>query len=154
MAGLCADCTACCTVFEVKEVPKAFGEDCKHLGQTMFGGRGCLVYAERPLACQRYVCVWLDSQRRPEVEAMPEEMRPNVSNVVMGYPWATDRETMFVYPMPGHDNAWRVGIVAEYLQMILSRGAKVVVVTGDTRTVIKDDMMMIGTEAEFAELLK
>lgn len=153
MAGLCQDCTGCCTVFEVKEVQKPFGELCKHVGPTLFGGVGCQIYAERPLACQHYICLWLDSQRRPEVERMPEELKPEACKVVMGWPWGLDRETLFVYPYPGHDDAWRVGPVAEHLKMILSRGGKIVIVTGKTRIALRADMAVIGTEEEFAQLL-
>lgn len=152
MAGLCGDCTGCCTVFEVKDVGKAFGEPCKHLGPTLFGGTGCQIYATRPDACQRYVCLWLDSQRRVEVERMPENLRPDVTKVVMGWPWGEDRETLFVYPYPGHELAWRKPPVSDHLRMILSRGGKIVVVMNNRRLAIKGDMAFFGTEDEFAEL--
>jgi uncharacterized protein len=151
MAGLCQDCTGCCVVFEVKEVAKAFGERCKHLGPTLFGV-GCQIYTDRPDACKRYVCLWLDSQRRSEVESMPEAMRPDVTKVVLGWPWGEDRETLFVYPYPGYDDAWRRPPVAQYLQSVLARGAKVVVKTGDTVIAIRGDSAFVGTEDEFANL--
>jgi hypothetical protein len=152
MAAMCQDCTGCCTVFEVKDIAKPFGQPCKHLGPTLFG-TGCQIYSTRPDACKRYVCLWLDSQRRPEVERMPEALRPDVCKVVLGWPWGEDRETMFVYPYPGHDDAWKAEPVAGYLRMILSRGGKIVVVTGRTRTAIKGDMAFVGTEEEFASIL-
>ncbi len=152
MAGLCQDCDGCCRVFEVPAVAKAFGEPCKHLGSTPVG-HGCKIYSERPDACQRYVCLWLDSQRRPEVESLPNELRPNVSKVVMGWPWASDRETMFVYPYPGFRDAWKAKPVADHLKMILSRGGKVIIVDGKDRIVMKGDMAFIGTEDEFAKIL-
>ena len=152
MAGFCADCTGCCVVFEVKDVSKAFGETCKHLGHTLFG-KGCQIYNERPDACRRYVCLWLDSQRRVEVESMPEAMRPDVTKVVLGWPWGTDRETLFVYPYPGYEDAWQKQPVAKYLGEVLSRGGKVVVVTGNKRIAMKGDMAIVGTEDEFADLL-
>lgn len=151
MASHCQDCTGCCTVFEVKEVDKAFGEPCKHLGPTLFGP-GCQIYNERPDACKRYVCLWLDSQRRPEVERFAEELRPDVSKVVLGWPWGIDRETLFVYPYPGHDDAWRKPAVADVLKRTLDRGGKVVVVLNNRRIAIKGDMAFVGTEEEFAEL--
>lgn len=152
MAGLCADCTACCTVFEIKEIEKPFGKTCKYVGQTGVG-KGCTIYMERPIACNHYICLYLDSQRRPEVERMPEALRPNVSKVVMGWPFGLDRETLFVYPLPGYEDAWRSGPVSEHLRMVLSRGGKIVVVTGETRIALKGDMAVIGTEEEFAQLL-
>lgn len=152
MAGLCQDCTGCCIVFEVKDVPKAFGEPCKHLGKTLFG-TGCQIYTQRPDACQHYICLWLDSQRRPEVSKMPEALRPDVCKVVLGWPWGEDRETLFVYPYPGHETAWQKPPVSLYLRSILAKGAKVVVVAKDKRIAIKGDMAFVGTEDEFADLL-
>lgn len=152
MAGLCADCTGCCTVFEVEAVGKAFGEPCKHLGKTLFGP-GCQIYNERPDACRHYICLWLDSQRRVDVASMPESMRPNITKCVLGWPWGTDRETLFVYPYPGHDSAWQKPPVSEYLRSVLAKGAKVVIVLKEKRIAIKGDMAFVGTESEFAELL-
>lgn len=153
MAGFCQDCTGCCIVFEVKDVGKAFGEPCKHLGKTLFG-TGCTIYEQRPDACQHYVCLWLDSQRQIDVPSMPEAMRPDVTKVVLGWPWGTDRETLFVYPYPGYDNAWQKAPVSHYLRSVLAKGGKVVVVAGDKRIAIKGDMAFVGTESEFADLLQ
>ncbi len=152
MAGHCQNCTGCCLVFSVEAVGKAFGEPCKHLGPTLFG-KGCQIYNDRPDACKRYVCLWLDSQRRAEVESMSEAMRPDVCKVVLGWPWGTDRETLFVYPYPGHETAWQKPPISLYLRDVLARGAKIVVVAGDKRIAIKGDMAIVGTEAEFESIL-
>jgi hypothetical protein len=81
-------------------------------------------------------------------------MRPDVTKVVMGWPWGIDRETLFVYPYPGYENAWQKPPVSKHLQMVLARGGKVVVVAGNKRIAIKGDMAFVGTEDEFAELLE
>jgi hypothetical protein len=153
MAGHCQDCTGCCQVFEVKAVEKPFGEPCRYLGKTLFG-QGCTIYHERPDACRHYVCLWLDSQRKVPTHRFPENMRPDVCKVVMGWPWGEDRETLFVYPYPGHDTAWQKPPVSTYLRNILARGAKVVVVANNKRIAIRGDMAFVGTEEEFAELLE
>ena len=153
MAAMCQDCTGCCKVFEVKEVGKPFGQACQHLGPTIFGP-GCTIYETRPQACKHYVCLWLDSQRRQRPsERLPEALKPEACKVVMGWPWGEDRATLFVYPYPGHDDAWRREPVASHLKGILSRGGKLVIVTGETRIAIKGDMAFIGTEDEFANIL-
>jgi hypothetical protein len=138
-------------VFEVHAVGKAFGEPCKHLGQTLFGA-GCTIYNDRPDACRHYVCLWLDSQRKDPKLAFPEALRPDVCKVVMGWPWGEDRETLFIYPYPGYEMAWQKPPVSTYLRNILARGAKLVVVTKDKRIAVKGDMAFVGTEDEFAEL--
>lgn len=152
LAGYCEDCTGCCIVFEVKDVKKGFGEPCKHLGKTLFG-QGCQIYHDRPDACRHYVCLWLDARRRTNVQSLPESFRPDVSKVVLGWPWGIDRETLFVYPYPGYEIAWQKDPIASYLRNLLARGVKLVVVVGDKRIAIKGDMAFMGTESEFEELL-
>lgn len=152
MAGLCEDCDGCCRVFEVKEIGKAFGEPCPHLGPTPFG-HGCRVYETRPTACVHYICLWLDSQRKKGVGKLPEALKPSACKVVMGWPWGTDRETLFVYPYPNYPNAWKVPPVSDHLKMVLSRGGKIVVVIGAQRIAMRGDMAVVGTEDEFAEIL-
>lgn len=153
MAGHCQDCDGCCRVFEVKDIGKAFGEPCKYLGRTAIGP-GCTIYESRPQACMNYVCLWLDSQRRQGVERMPEALRPDVCKVVMGWPWGEDRDTLYVYPYPGHEGAWRYPPVSDHLRMILRRGGKIVVVAGDKRMILKDDLAIMGTEDEFENMLR
>lgn len=153
MAGLCQDCTGCCTVFEVKDIAKPFGVPCQYLGRTLFGV-GCQIYDARPGPCQRYICLWLDSQRRAEVAPLAENLKPEECKVVLGWPWGEDRTTLFVYPYPGYEDNWRVPPVSEHLKLVLSRGGKVVVVIDKRRIAIHGDMAVIGTEDEFAELLK
>lgn len=152
MAGLCESCTGCCEVLEIKEIAKPFGEACKHIGQTGCG-KGCQIYLERPEACKNYICLWLDSQRRVEVERMPEELRPDRCYVVMGWPWALDRATLYVYPYPGHEGAWRKPPVSDHLRMVLARGGKIAIVTRTHRIALKGDMAVVGTEEEFEKLL-
>jgi hypothetical protein len=157
MAGLCQDCTACCQVFEVKDeklgLDKAFGEPCKFLGRDIHGP-GCGIYHDRPDACRNYVCLWLEAARSV-TRIAPEDMRPNVSGCVLGWPWGIDRETLHVYPIPGHPkypDAWRVPPVSDYLQDLLRRGGKLMIFIEGKRIAIRGDMAVIGTEEEFEQL--
>lgn len=158
MAAHCADCDGCCRVFEIKTdatvdrigLDKAFGIPCKYIGPTPVG-HGCTVYQDRPDVCRNYVCLWLEGERLNAT--LGEALRPNVSKVVLGWPWGIDKETLFVYPYPGFENNWRVPPVSTYLRSVLARGAKIVVVLGKHRIAISGDMYLIGTEEEFAEVL-
>ena len=158
MAGLCQDCTACCQVFEVKDeglgLDKAFGEPCKFLSKNVTG-HGCGVYHTRPDACRNYICLWLEAARNANRHA-PEALRPDICGVVMGWPWGVDRETLHVYPIPGHPrfpDAWRIPPVSTYLQDLLRRGGKVMVMVEGRRIAIRGDMAVIGTEEEFERLV-
>lgn len=156
MAGLCQDCTACCTVFEIEELKKEFGEPCKFLGRTLFQEHGCTIYQDRPDACRNYICLWLEAARSVNRKA-PEELRPDICGVVMGWPWGTrDRETLHVYPIPGHPkypDAWRVPPVSDHLQEVLRNGGKLMIFAEGKRIAIRGDMAVVGTEKEFEKLL-
>lgn len=86
---------------------------------------------------------------------MPEELRPNVCKVVIGWPWGMDRETVHVYPYPDHEDAWQKNPhVAKHLKMILQRGGKIVVYVNSQKVYsMYGDMAFVGTEAEFAQML-
>jgi hypothetical protein len=140
-------------VLEVVALKKAFHQPCPHLGKTVFGP-GCMIYASRPHVCQTYVCLWLDSQRRPDVDSMPESLRPDVCKVVLGNPGATpDTKVLWVYPYSDHPDAWRRPPVSDYLRVFLSRGAKLMVKEpGGKVWAIRGDTAIVGEEEEFAQL--
>ena len=49
----CGGCTACCSVFGVKELGKKPWTGCKHLEET-----GCKIYDKRPAMCKGFFCLW------------------------------------------------------------------------------------------------
>jgi hypothetical protein len=67
----CGTCTACCRILEIAALDKPAGVLCRH--NT---GAACGIYAERPLACERWHCLW----RR--IGAMPDALRPDRCGVV------------------------------------------------------------------------
>jgi hypothetical protein len=77
----CGSCSLCCTVMKVElpEGDKPEGQPCQHLCSS---GCGCSIYASRPAPCRDFECVWLVSQRVPEV-AMPAALRPDRVGVAM-----------------------------------------------------------------------
>lgn len=75
----CGGCTACCTIMRVEMDPvKEPWQRCPHEC-----ARGCAIYADRPAPCREWSCLWLHSQQRPDVPAMPGGMRPDRSGVVL-----------------------------------------------------------------------
>lgn len=71
----CGECTACCMTHGVFELKKPPGEYCSHCEI----GRGCKIYANRPLACQKFNCEWLLglglSESRPDKTQIVPELR-------------------------------------------------------------------------------
>jgi hypothetical protein len=66
----CGECTACCTVLGVAEVPTPFYSLCPHQSATC-----CRIYDKRPGACRDFYCEWL-------VGALTEEDRPDKLGLV------------------------------------------------------------------------
>jgi hypothetical protein len=50
----CGECTACCMVMGVADVPTPFYAPCPHQTET-----GCDIYDKRPGACRDFYCEWL-----------------------------------------------------------------------------------------------
>src|SRR4051812_40373702 len=55
MTRQCGDCTLCCRLVPVEELHKPAGKRCKHQRH----GRGCMIYAVRPISCREWSCMWL-----------------------------------------------------------------------------------------------
>lgn len=154
MAGWCQSCTACCTVFEIKELGKSFGEPCKHLGKNLLNEPGCTIYQERPDACRGYICLWLEAARTKNRVA-PEFMRPDICGVVLGQPYRAEHDVLHVFPIPGHPkypDAWRYPPVSDHLKEVLRRGGRLLIILEGKRIAIRGDMAAIGTEEEFERL--
>lgn len=49
----CGECTLCCTLLELHEVPSAIGETCRHCTNT-----GCAIQQTKPKECKEYQCMW------------------------------------------------------------------------------------------------
>lgn len=77
----CGTCTLCCTIMRVEEddgtLVTDWQEPCKHLCKG-----GCGIYETRPTSCKVFECVWLASQRFPDV-ALSKSDRPDRSGIVM-----------------------------------------------------------------------
>jgi len=69
----CGECVACCKILEIDkpELKKPADVLCPHCT-----GSGCGIYAERPLICRTWYCLW----RR--IDAMPDYLRPDKIGVV------------------------------------------------------------------------
>ncbi len=69
----CGECTLCCTVMGVPDLPaapKPPGERCGHVCS-----RGCRIYQQRPPTCRDFACVWAQG-------GLPKHMRPDKVGMV------------------------------------------------------------------------
>ena len=79
MKRSCGECSACCTVVGVDDLPTPKGTwtRCDHER----AGGGCSIYAERPRSCRRYQCAWLlglgsDADRPDRIGIVADPWRP------------------------------------------------------------------------------
>jgi hypothetical protein len=55
MTRQCGGCTLCCKLVPVRELGKPAGQRCQHQRH----GKGCSIYARRPISCRTWSCRWL-----------------------------------------------------------------------------------------------
>lgn len=75
---ICGDCTACCTVCEVKAVDSPARSPCKH------ANKGCSIYKSRPSECEGFDCFY---SGQPD---LPEFLRPDNLGAMLEMPYGCD----------------------------------------------------------------
>lgn len=55
MKRICGDCQLCCKLMPVEEFDKPANCRCEHQRT----GKGCAIYADRPMSCALWNCRWL-----------------------------------------------------------------------------------------------
>jgi len=68
----CGECYRCCVAFGIRELKKHQDQACRHLDGRNPTAR-CSIYADRPVACRQYTCLWrdglFDEEDRPDKSA-------------------------------------------------------------------------------------
>lgn len=122
----CGNCTMCCKLLGVRELPKPPMEWCKHCDK----GTGCTIYGMRPQTCQDYECLYLqafDAGVEP-----PIHLRPDKCKVVISPGFgetSTGEEVITVHVDPGFPHAWKSPAVFDILCKFALDGAHVVIAT-------------------------
>jgi hypothetical protein len=108
----CGGCTLCCKLVPVEEIGKKAGHRCKHQRH----GRGCMIYAVRPISCREWSCMWLTGTEndkpvdlsRPDhahyvIDTVPDIIR--ATNNVTGE--VTQLDVMQIWCDPKFPDAWK-----------------------------------------------
>jgi Putative zinc- or iron-chelating domain len=98
----------------------------------------CQVYERRPQACKTYECLWLQSQRRDDVPALPSAMKPNMCHVVLNGSHLDD-SVLYAYVDVAYLGAWRKEPVRSHLIKVAQQGLYVVIVEGKKRFIMTKD---------------
>jgi hypothetical protein len=112
----CGGCTLCCKLLPVPTIDKPDNQRCQH----QRSGKGCAIYAARPVACQAFVCRWLAD---PAAAGMPRPdrahyvMDPDQDTILMTY---DDGETqpvcvLQVWVDPAFPDAWDTPPLRAYM---------------------------------------
>lgn len=74
----CGSCYACCVWLGITELQKHTAQACKHLSGALSddGTKRCSIYADRPTACSRYECLWVEGYG-------PDWLQPKNSGILL-----------------------------------------------------------------------
>lgn len=116
----------CCKVMTVREAPvfKEDGEWCPFCSMR----EGCTIYEDRPITCRTFKCAWLESQELGVDAALPLELRPDKSKVVIAA--TTDPKVIMAYVDPGFRSAWKEHKTLVLLKVFMNRGVRVCISDG------------------------
>ena len=87
-ARSCGECTLCCKLMGVPEIPKPSAKWCADCDQ----GVGCRVYDTRPPSCRNFQCFWSID------EAFPDEFRPDRIGALAAFNDSPDSAVLHVDP--------------------------------------------------------
>lgn len=121
----CGDCGMCCKLLAIQALDKAPNVWCGHFK------RGCSIYADRPPACQNFVCLWLESEK------LDDAWRPDKARFIMYT--EKDGQRLNVIVDPAQPMAWKREPYYRRIKAMSQRvedGCELVVCIGDQRIVV------------------
>ena len=121
----CGDCGMCCKLLAIQALDKAAGDWCQNFK------RGCSIYADRPPACARFICLWLDSEK------LDDAWRPDRAKFLMYS--EKDGKRLNVIVDPAYPSAWKQEPYYRRINAMSQRaldGYELVVCIGDRRIVV------------------
>ncbi len=123
----CGDCGMCCKLLSIEALAKPAGAWCGSFKR----GQGCSIYADRPPACQGFICLWLDSEK------LDDAWRPDRAKFLM-YTERDDRRLNVIVD-PSQPGAWQKEPYYSRIKAMSQRaidGYELVVCIGDRRIVV------------------
>jgi hypothetical protein len=135
---VCGACQLCCKLVPVPPIHKAAGERCRHSKV----GKGCLIYATRPMACRTWSCRWLADRetigmQRPDRSHYVIDLEPDYVRLVPhDGSEATSISVIQVWCDPAFPDAWRAPELRRYMLQMAERHQFATIVRFDSERAI------------------
>lgn len=121
----CGECTLCCKLMGVPEIPKAPAKWCADCDRE----KGCRVYETRPPSCRNFRCFWLMD------EAFPDEFRPDRIGALASFNDTPDSAVL--HTDPARPASVRKPETRALIDALLKVYAKVFIVTGSEKAMLR-----------------
>ena len=125
----CGQCSLCCKLPPIEDFAKPAGQWCKHCAP---GNGGCTIYSQRPLTCQRFMCLWLTHRD------LDDRWKPTTAKLLLYS--ELDGHRIVVHVDPGSPNRWRQEPYYSSIKRMstfgIDQGAQVVVYIKDRAIVV------------------
>lgn len=113
----CGDCQLCCKLLPTKEINKPANIRCQH--QKV--GKGCGIYADRPLSCMAWSCRWLLNDdtadlSRPDRSHYVIDVIPDYITVQQEDGSGTDIPVLQIWCDPNYPDAHRDPHLRDYIE--------------------------------------
>ena len=126
---VCGSCSLCCKLPSIDEIAKPTGAWCTHCAP---GAGGCKIYEQRPLTCQRFMCLWLTT------DELDDRWKPTTSKIVPFLEQGGNRIALHVDP--SFPTKWRdepyFSRIKQWSEFATDNQAQVVVYVKDRAIVV------------------
>ena len=127
----CADCTLCCKLPAIPEIPKPAQTWCLQCDI----GKGCKIYETRPGTCRKFECVYLTSGQ------LGDHWRPADCHMVIAHHAAVNR--IVIHVDNAHPDAWRqaphYGDLKLMAKAMYPKSGQVMIVSGNDAVAVLPD---------------
>jgi hypothetical protein len=152
---ICGACQLCCKLLPVPILHKAAGMRCQHSKV----GKGCVIYAARPMACRTWSCRWLADREtvgmtRPDrshyvIDVETDHVRavPNDGGETLVF------SVLQVWCDPAFPDAWRVPELRRYMLHMAEKYQLGTIVRFDSERAITIFPPPVASDREWHEIV-
>lgn len=142
MTRTCGECTLCCKLMGVEEIPKPPNVWCEHCDK----GTGCRIYHGKPESCSAFECSWLAT---PD---LPDDLRPDRTHCLLAANLNDDGSLSSIscFVDPDYPDAWQKAPMNDLMRVIVvSMDTPIVITSGPSlkkRVMFKLGKRLVGVK--------